>query len=455
MKYILWITVFLGMFSGAYAQDPPNVILILVDDMGIGDVSSVNGGLNRTPALDALKDGGIWCNAAYSGSAVCAPARASLLTGKYPHRTGVVSLSMATEPWFTSLKTSEVTMADVFRANNYKTALVGKWHLGMLPPFHPLKRGFDESYHFVGPDLKTYYNFTLDENGNRKKYKNEYLDDVLTEHAVNFIKSNKETPFFMHLAYSAPHRPLGGPRELVNHYLEKGFDDKTAKVYAMIEAMDKGLQKLVNTLEELGISENTLVIFASDNGQDPGAGTRFNMDQKGKKYTVYEGGIHIPLLFYWPGHFAPGQVDDVVHFTDIFPTLVDICGLKAAGRVKKDFDGVSLSAILQGTSGSKLPEARFWQWNRHKPFYSHNAAVRLGDWKLVRPFKDLDHITGESGLKPLLYHIREDASESGDLSAKYPGKVRQMLKMLEKWSARVEKDRLKNTDFKDEKLINM
>lgn len=437
----------------AQDQKRPNVILILADDMGLADFSSMNGGLNRTPVLDRLREEGVWFPSAYSGSAVCAPARAALLTGKYPHRTGVVSLSMATEPEVTSLKTNEVTLADAFKENGYRTALVGKWHLGALPPFHPLKRGFEHTMNFVGFNLKTYYNFKLDENGTLKQYTGEYLDDVLTEKAINFVEGNKDEPFFLHLAYSAPHRPLGGPEVLIDHYRKKGFNEKTSKVYAMIEALDKGVGRLIKKLEDLGIRENTLIIFASDNGEDPGVGPRFNLEMKGTKYTVYEGGIHVPMLFNWPERFQPSEPKDIVSFTDIFPTLVEVCGLDISTKVKKDFDGVSILASLQGKNNQQLPETRFWQWNRHQPYYSHNAAIRMGDWKLVRPFTDLDNISKKSTLEPLLYNIKEDGSESKNLADKYPDKVKEMKKILEKWAKKVEKDRLKNPDFKNGELI--
>jgi len=453
----LFLLSFVLLSYGLKAQERPNVILILADDMGLADFSSTNGGLNRTPVLDRLRAEGVWFEQAYSGSAVCAPARASLLTGKYPHRTGVVSLTMKTEPEVTSLKTSEVTMADIFKANGYQTALVGKWHLGILPPFHPMRRGFDHSVDFLGFNLKTYYDFKLDENGTFKQYTGHYLDDVLTDHALDYIETNKARPFFLHLAYSAPHRPLGGPEVLIDHYLKKGFDEKTAKVYAMLEAMDKGIGRVLHKLEDLGIDQNTLVIFASDNGQDPGVGTRFNLDMKGHKYLVYEGGIHIPLLFHWPGHLEAGTTLDIAHFTDILPTLAELCHLEVQPKVSRDMDGASLVNSLQGKANDGLPDARFWQWNRHEPYYSHNAAVRKEHWKLVRPVADslMEYssiIDAPSQLAPQLFNMDSDVPESTDLSEQYPQKVTELMDLLEQWGKSVEKDRLKDVDFVDGQL---
>lgn len=430
--------IFINISVWAQKKEKPNVILILADDMALADMASMNGGLNKTPVLDNLRKEGVWFQYGYTGSPVCAPARASLLTGKYPHRTGVVSLSMKKEPELTSLKTSEVTLADAFQQNGYKTALVGKWHLGSQAPYHPLKRGFDESYNFLGFNLKTYYNFTLNENGKNKKYTGEYLDDVLTNHAINFIENNKSRPFFMHLAYSAPHRPLGGPKKLVEAYKEK-YNEKVANVYAMIEAMDSGIGRLIEKLEELQLRENTLIIFASDNGIDPAKaiGPRFNLNMRGHKYRVFEGGIHVPFIFNWPGHIQPAENDEVVSFTDIFPTLVEMCDLEISKEMVNGFDGASLYNSLQGKANKTLPQTRFWQWNRHEPRYESNGAVQQGKWKMVRL----------KNKAPFLFNLEEDKSESNNLSSQYPEKVKTMEKLLDEWCSEVEEERLQNSDF--------
>tara|TARA_Y100001980_G_scaffold46342_1_gene30245 strand:- start:31820 stop:33226 length:1407 start_codon:yes stop_codon:yes gene_type:complete len=440
---VLFSSVF-KIYASENTRNKPNVILILADDMALGDISSFNGGINKTPNLDKLIRESVWFNQAYSGSAVCAPARACLLTGRYPHRTGVVSLNLERYPEFTSLYLDQVTIADVFKTNGYKTALIGKWHLGKEEQYHPMKRGFEEFRGFMGFDIVNYFDFKLDINGTYQTYKKEYLTDVISDHAIDYIKQNKDQPFFLHLAHYAPHRPLGAPEDLIEFYTNKGFDEKTSKVYAMIEVMDRGIGKLINTLEDLGLRENTIIIFASDNGPDPLVGTRFNFDLKGTKYTVNEGGIRVPLLFNWSGHFKEIKVDDLAHFSDIFPTLLNLCHLEF--DAPQALDGRSLDHLLKGSNEGDSLVQYFWQWNRGVPYYSHNAAMRRGEWKLVRPFITRGIPEGEADIKPVLYNIKNDPSESINYAAEESGIYNEMKVKLEQWCREVEFDRLRSKD---------
>ncbi|MEM9481072.1 MAG: sulfatase-like hydrolase/transferase, partial [Verrucomicrobiota bacterium] len=378
------------------AAKPPNVILILADDMALGDMSCFNGGVSRTPNLDRLKEESVWFHQAYSASPVCAPARAALLTGRYPHRTGVVTLNMERFPALTRLKTDEVTMADVFRANGYVTGLIGKWHLGIGRDFHPLSRGFDEFEGFIGHlHVPSYFDYVLDIGGETKAFPDRYLTHDLSERAVKFVQRHREGPFFLHLAHYAPHRPIEAPDDKIQPYLEKGLDEETATVYAMIEVMDEGIGELLEELERLKIAENTIVVFASDNGPDSLVKERFNVDLLGTKYLVNEGGIRVPFMVRWKGQLAPDEVHEMIHFIDVLPTLGELCGLKLP--IKMPLDGSSFAPLLRGQEW-KGAEYRFWQWNRGLPRYSHNAAVREGDWKLVRPFVTKNMPKGNSKL---------------------------------------------------------
>ena len=421
---------------------PTNVILILADDMGYGDLAALNGGLNRTPNLDQLVKESIYFSNAYSGSPVCTPSRAALLTGRYPHRTGAVTLNMELFPELTRVHKQETTIADVFRENGYATGLVGKWHIGDGADYHPMRRGFQEFEGFKGYDVPDdYFNYRLDIDGNYQSFSNEYLTDNLTKRAVDFVRRHRNQPFFLHLAHYAPHRPLSAPQELITHYRDKGFEQNTATVYAMIEVMDKGIGELLAELNRLNIRENTLVIFASDNGPDPLAGERFNHNLKGTKYTVYEGGIHVPFLINWQGTLKPANSTSMVHFTDVFPTLLEICDMKKPENL--NLDGESLAGLLlEKKSVTALPPYRFWQWNRGVPYYSHNAAMRDGKWKLVRPAVSRNLVYGESAQKPLLYNIEEDPQEKTDLAAKEPERYNTMRVKLEQWSREVEWGRL-------------
>lgn len=427
----------------------PNVILILADDMCIGDLSSMNGGISRTPVLDDLKSQSVWFNQAYSASAVCAPARASLLTGRYPHRTGVVTLDMKRFPTLTNLGSEEVTVADVFREHGYYTGMIGKWHVGTRPESHPMKRGFQEFAGFRGFDVQSYFRYRLDINGKFRDYDGKYLTDELTEQAVSFVNRHKGSPFFLHLAYYAPHRPLGAPGELVQYYRARGLNDKTATIYAMIEVMDRGIGRVLSELDRLGLRENTLVIFASDNGPDPLTGERFNMNFSGQKYSVNEGGIRVPMLFHWKGKLKPMHINGIAHFTDVLPTLADICQLSLSPERRERLDGSSLSAVLSGGSGGDSSIARYWQWNRGVPYYTHNAAMRQGNWKILRPMLTTDVVESESTLKPMLFDLSRDSAESTDVSAGNPKVYERMKVMLEDWCRKVEADRLKATSTKN------
>jgi len=207
--------------------------------------------------------------------------------------------------------------------------------------------------------------------------------------------------------------------------------------------MDEGIGDLLEELEKLDLAENTIVLFASDNGPDPLVEARFNLDLRGTKYEVHEGGIRVPFFVRWKGRFAPGEREDPVHFTDVLPTLADFCGLEATEDL--DLDGVSFAAALNGEA-FEYPEHRFWQWNRKEPLYSHNAAVREGDWKLVRPFVTKNLPKGPSDLPPALYDLAIDPGEERDLSAGHPDRVRRLDAALSQWCEEVEKDRTRGTD---------
>ena len=428
----------LAATAWAEPAPPPNVILILADDLALGDLASLNDGRTRTPHLDRLIASGVWFDRATSASAVCAPARAALLTGRYPHRTGVVSLTMRTEPELTRLHRDETTLADLFAARGYRTGLVGKWHVGLGDEWHPRRRGFAEAACFVGDEnIKRYDDFTLEVDGALRRFEGRYLTDELSDRAIDFVRRHRAAPFFLHLAHYAPHRPLGAPAALVKSYTDRGFPENKATVYAMVEILDRGVGALLATLAELGLRERTLVIFASDNGPDPLAGPRFNHDRRGAKYDVFEGGIRVPLVFAWPGTLAPGRSDFPAHFTDLLPTLGDLCEL---GRPKLPLDGVSFSAHLRGAPAPPAP-LRFWQWNRAVPNYTHNLAVRDGDWKFVRPPVTRNQLTGDSTVAPALYHLPTDPTEVTDVSAQAADRVARLQAAADAWAASVEADR--------------
>jgi len=452
---------------------PPNIVLILVDDMGYGDFSAFNDGLSSTPTLDSLMDESTCLTQHYTASPVCNPSRACLLTGRYPHRTG----SIDTLEWWglERLSLSEVTLADAFKAAGYATGLVGKWHLGSFDPcYHPNRRGFDEAVCFRG-GMHDYYNWRLEYNEQVQRADGRYLTDVFTAEAVGFIQRHQNEPFFLHLTYNAPHTPLEAPLDEVTPFAEKDqFTTGVSLIYAMLHRMDAGVAAILETLADLELAENTLVLFSSDNGpQFGGQGemctTRFNCNFNGAKGSVYEGGIRVPALIRWPAGLAGGrQIDSLVHFSDWFPTLLTAAGVEIPGHL--DLDGHDILPLLRGESPPNEPR-RFWQWNRYTPLVTCNAAMREGDWKLVRPWisgagevPDIHWLWVsmygpeyfiQNGIfeapyperslgdppPPELYNLAEDPLEQHDLANQHPARVSAMLTALETWFEAVEAER--------------
>ena len=256
----------------------PNIILIIADDMGYGDFGIFNDQISCTPHLDGLVDEGICLTQHYSAAPVCTPARAALMTGRYALRTG--SIDTLEARGLDRLRLDETTMADVLSGAGYATGLIGKWHNGSLDRrYHPRSRGFQEFVGFQG-GWNPYYRYRLDRNGSIEYGdKNSYLTDVFSEAAIDFIGRHQREPFFLQLAYNAPHFPLEAPDEIAQKYVERGFSLGVSLLYAMIEVMDAGIGRIAETLDELGIADNTILIFTSDNGPAFGSWNGFSQDR--------------------------------------------------------------------------------------------------------------------------------------------------------------------------------
>jgi len=455
------------------AASRPNIVFILADDMGYGDFSAFNGGLSRTPTLDALMGESICLTQQFTASPVCNPSRAALMTGRYPHRTG----SVDTLEWYglERLALRETTLADVLRAAGYRTGLVGKWHLGAFDErYHPCRRGFDEAVCFCG-GMHDYWQWRIEYNTDRvRRGDGTYLTDVWTDEAASFIaRQNADRPFFLHVTYNAPHDPFQAPEDEIRPFAETGkFTANVSAVYAMLHRMDAGIARILQTLRDRGFERNTIVMFTSDNGPLlSGDLSRFNCNFNGMKGTVYEGGIRVPMILRWPDGCGAGRrMDDMVHFCDWFPTLLAAAGVRVPKGLK--LDGINVLPVLRGEQG-KVQTRRFWQWNRFTPVATCNAAMRDGDWKLVRPcIPEAMGITRqdrewlrvsmyepeqfiENGIlvdsfpprelsnppPPELYNIADDPDEREDLAAAEPERVARMLRELETWFEEVEAER--------------
>ncbi len=451
----------------------PNIVLILADDMGYGDIGAFGNDAVQTPVLDRLASESLILTQHYSGSPVCAPARAALLTGRYPHRTGAIDTLEGRG--LDRLALREVTLADVLKSAGYATGLIGKWHLGALDPrYHPNARGFDEFVGFRG-GWSDYWQWRLDYNGTFRKADGRYLTDVFTEEAVRFIERHHHEPFFLHVTYNAPHFPLQVPDEDADPFREMDkFTEGVSLIYGMNRRMDRGVGRILEALERHGLAENTLVLFTSDNGPQFGGKddmntTRYNGCFNGCKGNVYEGGIRVPAILRLPAGFERGRRSNAfIHFTDWMPTLLTVAGLGTSRDLS--LDGFNVLPVLQGES-DEVKARRFWQWNRYTPVANCNAAMRDGAWKLIHtPIPEAMWITPEDGAMDhrlkyepegiagicrdpepqreipepdpaLLFKLDDDPYEQKDLAAACPDRVRTMQQELDRWFESVEAER--------------
>ena len=341
------------LLTSLRAADRPNVVVILADDQGWGDLS-INGNKNiRTPNIDSIGRDGVVFDRFYV-CPVCAPTRAEFLTGRYHSRGGVRGVSTGQE----RLNLDERTLAEAFVAAGYTTGAFGKWHNGSQWPYHPNARGFQEYYGFTSGHWGQYFDAPLEHNGQPVRGKG-YITDDLTDHALAFIEQNRAKPFFCYVPYNTPHSPFCVPEEHWQHFandpvVQRGLDgDKedlpvTRCVLAMTESLDKNVGRILRRLDELKLRENTIVIYFSDNGPNS---WRWNGGMKGRKGTTDEGGVRAPFLIRWPGRIPSGRtVPEIAGAIDLLPTLTRLAGVARVGT--KPLDGVDLSPLLFGPASN-------------------------------------------------------------------------------------------------------
>ena len=400
---------------------PPNVVVILADDLGYADVGFQGLEDFETPHIDRLAAAGIRLTNGYVSHPYCSPSRAGLLTGRNQHRFG-----HARNPKFGAgegLPLDETILPEVMARAGYISGAVGKWHLGDAPPFRPRERGFDEFFGLFGgghdyfrsegSDAREYL-IPLSDNGAEVPVEG-YLTDQLTQAALDFVERHAEDPFFLYLAYNAPHGPLQAPAELLRRV--RTIKDERRRTYAaMVTALDNGVGQLVGLLADLDLSESTLVFFLSDNGGPTPANASDNSPLRATKGTVYEGGVRVPFVVAWPGTLPAGsQYDPPVSALDIFPTAVAVAGID----LPVGLDGVNLMPYLSGDRPGPPHELLYW--------HSHAGAqyaARTPNRKYVR---SLDRV-------PELYAILDDPSESEDISAEDPA-VAVLEQATDSWHA--------------------
>ncbi len=321
------------------AEDRPNVLLIMTDDQGWGDISAHGAPELRTPVLDKLALEGVQFDRFYV-SPVCAPTRSSLLTGRYSLRTGVCGVTRGYE----NMRGSELTIAECLRSAGYATGCFGKWHNGRHLPMHPNGQGFDEFFGFCGGHWNTYFDTPLEHNGEPVETSG-YITDVITDAALDFIRSQKGKPWFCYVPYNAPHSPWRVPDEFYSKYLDKGLDETAACAYAMVECLDANIGRLLAELEQLKLADDTLVLFLTDNGPNS---PRFNGGMRGAKGSVHEGGVRVPLFVKWGDRLKPHRVSQIAAHIDLLPTILDTCNVqKPKGPA---LDGTSLWPLIENNS---------------------------------------------------------------------------------------------------------
>ena len=400
------------------ARGKPNVLVILVDDLGYGDLSSYGATDLRSPNIDGLMKAGMRFDHFYANCPVCSPTRAALLTGRFPDLVGVpgVVRTHLRNSWG-HLFPKATLLPRMLKPAGYHTAIIGKWHLGLASPNTPTERGFDHFHGFLGDMMDDYYDHRRHGN-NYMRLNEEVIDpkghatDLFTDWAVDYLRERAEEkdPFFLYLAYNAPHTPIQPPKEWLERVKERqpDIDEKRAKLVALIEHMDAGIGKVIDTLKETGLSDNTLVVFTSDNGGQLNVGAD-NGPLRAGKQDMYEGGIRVPMCAVWPGRIEPGSQSDLVAMTmDLFPTVCEAAGVK----VGHEIDGLSILPTLTG--GTQPPDERYLFWVRREGGgrYGGRAyyAARLGDYKLVQntPFEPLE-----------LYNLARDPKEEHPLGRKH------------------------------------
>jgi arylsulfatase A-like enzyme len=445
-----------AMADGKLTAGKPNILLIVADDMGYGDVGFHGCKDIPTPNLDALAASGVRFSNGYVSGPYCSPSRAGLMTGRYQQRFGH-EFNPGMSNTGHGLPLSEVTIAERLKAAGYVTGLVGKWHLGSVPEMQPQKRGFDEFFGFLGGS-RHYFDAALLPGtlavkdagkpaaqreqlraallrGNEEVKEMDYTTDAFGREAVAFIERHKAQPWFLYLAFNAVHIPL----EVNDQRLAKfaAIDDEHRRAYAaMMLAMDENIGRVRKTLADSALEQNTLVILISDNGgsttptrtvNGSPSGSRngsCNGPLRGRKGETLEGGIRVPFVVSWPGRFKPAVCEKPVIQLDLGATALAVAGVTAKPEWK--LDAVNLLPTLDGSDAKPVHEALYWR-------FGQQMAVRAGDYKLVR-YDPGNKTHGQPVTEAKLYNLAEDMGETKDLAATLPDKVKELQSMWEAWN---------------------
>jgi len=451
MKHLLMLTtVLFAMPNAALSSEsrPANIVLFLIDDLGWKDVGCNGSTFYQTPNIDRLAQDGVRFTNAYAACALCSPTRAAILTGKYPARLLLTDwlpsgrwnpkAKLREGRFVRALPMEEFTLAEALREAGYRTASIGKWHLGSEPFSLPQHHGFDINIAGNGHGAPGNYFFPYDGDwaipttGLRATWNvlpdgkpGEYLTDRLTDEAMKFIFENRERPFFLYFPHYAVHTPLQAKREMIAKYEKIPEDERQGKptYAAMIESVDQSVGRMMDTLKELGLEQNTVVIFTSDNGGFYNATS--NAPLRANKGAYYEGGIRVPLIIKWPGVAQQGRIcEEPVISTDLYPTCLAAAGQPL--RPNQHLDGLNLQPLLSGDATTLGREALYWHYPHYNdhPSSLPSSVIRQGPWKLIETFDP-------EGVE--LYNLAEDLSETRNMASERTDLVRKLRARLDGW----------------------
>ncbi|QXD26154.1 sulfatase [Opitutia bacterium ISCC 51] len=459
-KLFLLFCLMAGIWPLASTAKPLNVVFFLIDDLGWNDVGASGSDYYQTPNIDQLAADGMLFTNGYAACNVCSPTRAAVMTGKYPARL-LLTQWLPSGRWdakkymkqearyISNLPLEEFTIAEALREGGYKTAFMGKWHLGPLPYYFPEHQGFD--LNVAGRDYGApgsyWYPFegswTIPTAGGLKVFKDnplsgkdgDYLPDRLAEEGEKFVRDNKDKPFFLMMSHYAVHTPLQGKPDKVAKYekIPKDQSQGDPRYAAMVESVDDSVGRIMNAVRDIGAEDNTLVIFTSDNGGMWKA-TK-NAPLRANKGSNYEGGLRVPVIIKWPGATKPGSVSDVlVTSSDFYPTI--LAAAEQPMRPLQHLDGVDLSPVLKN-QGRIDRDAIFWHYphyNQHPESFP-SGVIRKGDWKLIEKYD-----TGELEL----YNLADDVSEQNNLANKRSAVAKSLLAELQAWRLEVGADPMRS-----------
>lgn len=426
--------VFLRCDFATAAESRPNVVVIVADDLGYHDLS-IHGGTDcPTPRIDSIAQNGVRCTNGYVSGPYCSPTRAGLLTGRYQTRfghefnPGPVGTEDNDEK---GLDLKQKTMADRLQAAGYKTGMVGKWHLGSAPRFHPLERGFQEFYGFLG-GARSYYPLKEKDpdpvlRGKAPAGEEAYLTEALGREAAAFIDRHAAEPFFLYLTFNAVHTPMDVTDKHFARFANIA-DEKRRKYCAMLSAMDDAVGTVLDELAAAKVDDNTLIFFVSDNGGPSMVNGSNNAPLRGNKTTTWDGGIHVPYFVQWKSRLPKGVTyDQPVIQLDFLPTALAAAGV--ATSPDDPLDGVDLTPYLNGTNKAAPHAGLFWR-------FGNQRAARVGDWKLTTSPLDGTgrHSRNDTEIPTGLYNLRDDIGEQHDLSTANPEKLRELTTAWDEWN---------------------